>query len=148
MNRIVDRRWTRFKQELPSIVCLSTIQIWDAFNFPDRMNLEAPWNSLFFVARSALGIFFIVYLFSSIDKFAPYIKLKHIKDTPDCPASTSKKIFLTVLITTFTVAIFSAWYINFYGTSNMYYVFSGASLLLIWALLYRAAHRVGSIKCQ
>ena len=143
MNKIVDRRWLRFKQELPSILFLSTIAIWGEFSFPNNfMNLEPPWSTAYFVLRSILGVFLVVFLFSSMDELAPNLKLEFIKDTPYASAATSKKISVLAMITGYSVAMLFMWYINFLGRSSVYYVFGYAYFVLLWALLYRAACRV------
>ncbi|MCK5633263.1 hypothetical protein KAH94_05905 [bacterium] len=144
MKRLLSQRWLRFKQELPSIVFFSTIAIWDGFNFPNYMNLGVFWHTVFLVMRSSFGGILIVYLFTSIDKLAPYIKFEPIKDTFDTLAAANKIVSVLLFIIGFSIAMFYMWRINFFGMSNFYYVFSCIYIILLWALLYRAACRVDS----
>ena len=146
MNKLADRRWLIFTQEFPSIALLSAIAIWDGFNSPGLMNLGVSWNIINSVIKSSFGIILVVYLFVfQIDKFAPYIKLEYIKDTFHASAATNRKVAILALITEDSIGIIFMWYArHLLGISNFYYVSIWAYLVLMWALLYRAACRVDS----
>jgi len=138
---ILSWRWSRFKQELPSIICLSSIQILEGLFSPAPMNIKIN-----FFLRSIIGIVLIIHLFSSMDKFAPFFRLEHIESTPYASALTSKKNFVSTLITVFFIGSFFTWYFDFYRMPNSYYLFCFATWILTFALVYRSAHRVDSSK--
>jgi len=142
MNEIVDRRWLRFKREFPSIIFLSAISVWDVFHFSSRINLDGPLNNVLLFIKISFSVILIVYLFTSIDKFAPYIKLEHIKDSPYVSAAKNKQVSILALIVGASIVMFFAWYTNFLAMPNSYYIFVCTYFVLMWALLYRAACRV------
>ncbi len=125
-----NTRWLRFKQELPSIVCLSTISVWWCFHYPLYMRMQTPWNTLVPLGVSILGVACIIYLFSFMDKLAPSFKLDSIK--------------VTTQVIVFSAVMFFAWHRNWLGMSNIHYAIFYAYCFITFALIYRAAYRVNS----
>jgi len=144
MNKIAGRCWSRFKQEFPSIIFLSTLTVWDILYFPSRINLDDPFNNVFLFIKISFGVILVIYLFTSIDKFAQYIKFEHIKDSPYVSAAKNKQISIITLIVGASTVMFFAWYTNFLAMPNSYYIFICSYFFIMWFLLHRAACRVDS----
>ncbi len=142
MNKSGCKPWVRFKEGFFWIVALSIIQIWGSFKFPGIMSLEVPWSIFWVLGKSILGVASVIYLFSYIDNFAWLLRLDFIKDSPDCSASTNKKIAVAGFVTPFVVFAFFIWDKNFCQISNAHWAFIFANWILLWALLYKAACRV------
>lgn len=142
------QHWFRFKQELPSIVLLSTLYVWWNFHFPVFVRLGSPWHAFWAVSISIISVILIVILFSAMDKFAPVFRLDHIEDTPLISAPTSKKMNRMIQILVTIAVMFWWWRSNIYSMSNIYYIIFFAMWILTYALMYRAAYRFSSKNCQ
>ena len=131
----LDKRWSRFKQELPSIIFLSAIQIWWCFNWPIFIRLGAPWSTILAVSMSIIGVIVIIFLFSSMDTIARgFNKL----------APANKKFIITTQIIVFSVGMLLLWYMDLFGISNIQYALFFAAYFLTFVLIYRAMYRVDS----
>ena len=131
--------WIRFKQEWIAIVCLSLIQIWWWFNFPAILRLTPPWNTLLALGASFVSVLVIVLLYLSMDKFAPYLKLKHIDLSPY--PSQSKKNNIIVQVVLAVCSMFFVWYTNVYNMSDMYYILLYVTWFLTFMIVYSSVSR-------
>jgi hypothetical protein len=136
---ILKGRWTKFKRELPSIIYISTVQIWWNFNFPAWVNLKAPWNTILGVSMSIGTTIVYIFIFSFADKSAPHFNLEYLDKAPN--GQLFKNIERTIILTIVHVAIIYEWYYDFFHMPNIYYVLLYVHYLSFFVLIFRAINR-------
>ena len=139
---MLDKRWSNLKREFFSVIFLSLIQVWWCFNFPFFMRAEYPWRFILSFVTSIISVSGILFLFMFIDRLAPAIKLEHIDSSPYPSQSKKNNIMVRIMVAFF--ALFFTWYKDLYGMSNTHYAFFYLTWLIMFILVYRAAHRVES----
>ena len=139
----LNARWAKFKQELVPIIYVSVVQIWWSFNI-QAIRLEAPWNTVWAVINSVIGIICTIFMFSFADTFAPYFNLNYLNEFPY--GSILKKIEKAILIIVVHIVLFFIWYYDICHVSNAHYVLAYIGCLITFISFYRAIHRVPSVK--
>lgn len=132
-------RLPKFKQELPSIIFISAIQIWWCFNYPLYTRLGTPWNTLLGVGLSIVGIIACIYIFTFADKMASVFNFDSLAKYPY--SDMLKKVIKIYLIACFHFGIFIIWYNDFCHLPHLYYVLSYINFLIIFVLFLRAMNR-------
>lgn len=136
MNELVNR-WSKFKQELPSILYLSVTQIWWNFQFPAIIRLGTPSSTIISITLSVLTTCFYIILFLDRDKYAAQMDCDFLINNSISYRSFSKWIMLTAAC--FTMLF--VWYIDFYHMSNMFYALFYTHCFIAFVLFYRAVYR-------
>ena len=133
-------RWSKFKQEFPTIIFISTIHVWGCFNFPAYMRLGFPWSTIVAATMSVFGVTTYVIMFSSPRKFVFCLKFEQIDETL-FGGHILKKIMPIWVITVYHVTMLVMWYKNFYHMPGIYYAILYIYSVAIYILLFRAASR-------
>ena len=139
---IFEGRWSKFKQELPSIIFLSIIQIWCVFNFPLFIRLGSPWSVIFSVFVSVISVIVCIYMFSFSDKYALLINLDYLNNAPygHILKNITRIWFITIAMIAHVV-MFVVWYKDFYHMPSIYYAIAYIYCVMFFVLLFRAAKR-------
>ena len=138
--KISVERWSKFKQELLTIIFISTLHIWWCFNFPAYIRLGFPWNTMLSVAMSIFGIVAYVIIFSSPQKFVSCLKFDPIDESLFF-GLIIKKIMRVWILVVYHISILIIWYKDFYRMPSIYYMLLYIYYLTFFILLFRAAYR-------
>ena len=137
---ISEEHLSKFRQELPTIIFISTIHVWLCFNFPAYMRLGFPWSTIVAVAMSIFGITAYVIMFSSPRKFVSCLNFDQIDETL-FGGRILKKIMPIWIIIVYHVTMLVMWYRNFYHMPSIYYAILYIYSVAIYILLFKAASR-------
>ena len=140
MNILKDR-WPQFKQELPTFLYLSILQIWINFNFPPLVRLPSPWNIVVPILLSVFCVVSYLFILAFPDAVSFIIDdiLSLANQTPN--PVLFKRLYIAFLALIYHAMYFFMWYKNYYGMSNSWYIILYVFYATIFVLLYRAIAR-------
>ena len=136
---ISKNRWLNFKQNLPSLIFLSIVQIWLNFNYPVFIRLGHPWSILLAILSSIACIFVYVYAFAYPETFSRQMNLAFLDDLPN--PTLIKNIFVYLYFGLGYLFYLYVCSINFHNVDGRWYVIWYAHFVIAFVLIYRAVKR-------
>ncbi len=141
---ISQERWSKFKQELLTIIFISTIHIWWIFNFPAYMRLGSFYTNILGICMGIFGVILYAFIFSYPKKCVACLKFEQI-DTELC-GYTFKKVMRILIAAFVAILLLILWYKDFYRMPSIYYILLYIYYVTFFVLLFRAANRQPNTK--
>ena len=136
----VNERLNKLKQELPTILFISTIHIWCCFNFPAYIRLGFPLNYILSTAVGIFGVVAYVFMLTAPQKIVSYLKFDQIDETV-FGGHILKQIMPIWIIFVYHASMLVTWYKDFYHMPSIWYAILYVYCAVVYVLLFRATNR-------
>jgi len=139
MFNFYGARWSEFKHEIFPLLYLAIVQTWFNFKFPLFVRLGMPLSVIVCAIMSMSIIFCYCTIFLFPEIYAPHYNLEWLDDSPD--PEFFKEIYTFCLRIIIWGGFFYFWYTDYYGMSNVNYVFLFVHWFITYMFMVRIMHR-------